>query len=172
MWLIDRAPLAVLRTRYILLVETVRVESLPPRQLRRSLLAVLLGGAVGSLLRVEIMRLSLNWSDGWVGYAPLSHHYLASWPSLIPWWLLLINTAGVLLAAWLLCGRLHARPPSDWWRLFLITGVLGGLTSYSALIRAVWLIGYFSVAGAALVLISALVVGLGAAWCGVRLARR
>lgn len=54
--------------------------------------------------------------------------------SFFDWRLLVLNTFGVALAVWLVCGPLRRRSPDDPIRLFLTTGALGGLTTYSSLL--------------------------------------
>jgi fluoride ion exporter CrcB/FEX len=58
-----------------------------------------------------------------------------SWLHAVPWWLFAVNTVGVFVAVVALSGPLRGRSPDDFWRLFVVTGVLGGLTSYSAVVR-------------------------------------
>ena len=139
--------------------------------MKRALFAVVLGGALGTLLRVEILQWGTSYSTSWVGYASLSHSSSVSWTVLIPWRLIGINSVGVALATWLLRDRLHDRAPNDPWRLLLITGLLGGLTSYSTLISDVILIHQISNFYAAVVLLGSVAVGLIAAWFGSKVAR-
>ncbi len=145
--------------------------ALPPLRLSRSLGAVAAGGAVGTFLRTEI----LNWTDN---ASHLSEHALRTLLSLghwttnstahVPWGLLTINTVGVFFAAWLLSGPLRGRSPDDPWRLFAITGILGGLTSYSGLIRDLAAIYSHSALAAGTTLIGAVALGVCAAALGVR----
>lgn len=76
-------------------------------------LAVALGGAFGSLARYGVQQLARAWVPGW------------------PWGTLLVNVLGSftigLLFAWF-----ATRPVADWVRFGLITGVLGGFTTFSA----------------------------------------
>jgi fluoride ion exporter CrcB/FEX len=153
-------------------VATFDEGALPPLRLARSLLAVGSGGALGTLCRTEI----LNWTDT---SSPVIHltglHGVAAWSTTagsVPWGLLAINTFGVFLAAWLLGGPLHGRSPDDAWRLFAITGILGGLTSYSGLIRDVASLNSSSFLLAFFTLVGAVGAGLGAAIFGVRMARK
>ena len=74
--------------------------------------AVALGGALGSLLR---WRISI-----WLG--------TASWP--IAAGTLAVNLVGGLLMGFSLV--VFERIPAEGWRLLLITGGLGGLTTFSA----------------------------------------
>jgi CrcB protein len=157
-------------------VTDAATEELPPLRLTRSLLAVAGGGAAGTLVRAEILA---HWNTLIPNCASVGFRESASclavpssWSSLVPWWLLVINTVGVFIAAWLLAGPLAGRSPDDTTRLFVITGVLGGLTSYSSLIRDLAAIKSASLAGAILTLVVALAAGLVAAWMGVRVARK
>ena len=143
--------------------------TLPRLKLGSSLVAVAVGGAVGTWIRAEILTwqptpptLSLD------GTRAAS---TATWQSFVPWWLLVINTVGVLVAALLLAGPLKGRSPDDPWRLFALTGALGGLTSYSALIRDFAVIRSMSPLGAGVTLLGAIAAGIVAAWFGVVLAR-
>lgn len=57
-----------------------------------------------------------------------------------PWGTLAVNLLGSLAAGFLL-GSLDERSPQFvWWRLFLMVGVLGGFTTYSALMVEVLLL--------------------------------
>ncbi|HVT36112.1 MAG TPA: fluoride efflux transporter CrcB [Nevskiaceae bacterium] len=76
-------------------------------------LAVALGGAAGSLLRWQV--------SVWLRSA---------WPA-FPWGTLLVNVSGGFLmgfvAAWCV-----ARPVPDWMRIGMMTGIMGGYTTFSA----------------------------------------
>ena len=135
---------------------------------QQSLFAVAAGGAVGTLIRVIILNETDSRSSGTSARTvPFTH-----FNGFVPWGLLAVNTVGVLLATWLLCGPLRGRSVEDRWRLFTITGLLGGLTSYSGLIRDLALIRTHSVLEAASVLVLSLTLGLSAAILGAKLARR
>ncbi len=90
-----------------------------PRTTR--LLTVFAGGTIGTLVRAAI----LNVSD-----LHVSGHFSLS---TLPLSLITINTLGVFAATWLLVGPLAA-PTRQHARLFVVTGLLGGLTSYSSLV--------------------------------------
>jgi fluoride exporter len=145
--------------------------SVPPLRPGPSLAAVAGGGALGTLVRAELLRLQTSPGGGAVTRSGASLALPHSWTSYIPWWLLAINTVGVLLAALALAGPLRGRSPEDEWRLFVVTGALGGLTSYSSLIRDVAAIRSVSLPGSAVVLVGAVGAGLVAAWAGVTIAR-
>ncbi len=90
-----------------------------PRTTR--LLNVFAGGTIGTLVRAAI----LNVSD-----LHVSGHFSLS---TLPLSLITINTLGVFAATWLLVGP-FAAPTRQHARLFVVTGLLGGLTSYSSLV--------------------------------------
>ena len=79
------------------------------------LLAVALGGVLGSLARWGVDEaMPATGPDDW------------------PWATLTVNLVGALaLGALLASGLLLGRP--SWWRPLLVTGVLGGFTTFSAL---------------------------------------
>lgn len=84
-------------------------------RVRTTLVAISIGGVIGSLGRLGIESLQPPW-DG-VGW---------------PWATLAINVMGCLaIGALATLPRLQQGP--TWLRPFLITGVLGGFTTYSAL---------------------------------------
>lgn len=118
-----------------------------------TLLAVFAGGLVGCGMRLGIDAL-------------LPHAAAGSFP----WSTLIINVAGSF-ALGLLVARVWPTAP-DWLRYGLGTGVLGSFTTFSALvISVIQLTGEFPIV-AAVYLLASLVLGLGAAWLGLRLARR
>ena len=132
---------------------------------------VFIGGVVGTILRTLLLRVDP------ISPTPTIHgsalfQLSPSWTSLIPWALLAINFVGVFLAAWLLGGTLKTGNFTDPWRLVLITGLLGGLTSYSGLFVDFDLLWGRSIAGCLCVAVSALGSGVFAAWFGLKLAAR
>ena len=127
----------------------------------RHLLAVALGGALGSTARYGL--------QGWVQERAARGH---GWVALFPFGTLAVNLAGCAaigaLAA-LLQGRLLAAPEL---RSFLLVGVLGGFTTFSAfgfetmeLARA----GNFALAAANVA--GSVVFGLAGVWLGAALVR-
>lgn len=76
-------------------------------------LAVAGGGAVGSLARWQLALWLRGLAPGW------------------PWGTLLVNVLGCLLIGWI-AGSLAVRPLPEWLRLGLMTGLLGGFTTFSA----------------------------------------
>jgi CrcB protein len=79
-------------------------------------LSVIIGGGIGAFLRYGVHRMMAFKIDG-----------------TFPWATLVINVTGAFLIGLLMtafAGSLNARPG---WRLFLIVGVLGGFTTFSAL---------------------------------------
>ena len=130
--------------------------TLTPRQFARALGAVILGGATGTLLRDLVLRFQ---------GAPSAS---AAWVTHIPWILLLINAVGVYVGTALLIGPLRHHGPNHVVRLVLITGFLGGFTSYSSLFVALAAIWHGSVLASLVVGAGAILSGVGAAWLGLR----
>jgi len=130
--------------------------TLSPKQFAVALGAVLLGGAVGTLIRDLALKIQ---------HVPSSAS--ASWTSQIPWVLLAINFVGVYAATHLLRTVLRAHDPNDPWRLLLITGLLGGFTSYSSLVVAWAAIWHRSVLLSLVIAVGSLASGAGAAWLGL-----
>ena len=117
-----------------------------------TILAVLLGGALGTALRLGIDTL-------------LPHTDAA-----FPFSTLLVNTVGAF-ALGALVARVWPVAP-DWLRAGLGAGLLGSFTTFSAI--AVTLISMTSTGEwmpAALYLAATLLLGLGAAWLGLRAGR-
>lgn len=118
------------------------------------LLAIALGGAIGSLARYAVAVLAGDWAPG-------------SWP----WATLTVNVLGCLLI-----GILATRLPGTgrpWLRPFLLTGVLGGFTTFSAFALETGVLldaGAWTPAGA--YVLTTMVVGLLAVRLGATLARR
>jgi CrcB protein len=77
-------------------------------------LLVFLGGGIGAALRHAVNRAAL-----------------ACLGPAFPYGTLFVNVAGSL-AMGLLAGLFLAKSPSEAWRLFLTTGILGGFTTFSA----------------------------------------
>jgi CrcB protein len=113
---------------------------------------VFLGGGVGAALRHGVNRVSL----AYLGPA-------------FPYGTLFVNVVGSL-AMGVLAGLFLAKAPSEAWRLFLTTGVLGGFTTFSAFsldAAVMWQRGDYSifalyVAASAAMSIVALFVGMAA----------
>lgn len=79
------------------------------------LLAIAVGGAIGSLGRFAVAVLLGEWS-----------------PATMPWATLTVNLVGCLVIGAVAASSAVASGP-DWLRPFVITGVLGGFTTFSAL---------------------------------------
>lgn len=89
----------------------------------------------------------------------------------VPWGTLTVNLLGSLLAGFLLVWLEGRGPSALYWRAFLMVGVLGALTTYSALMveclifartgKPTMVAGYLAVT---------LVAGLGLVWLGARVA--
>jgi fluoride ion exporter CrcB/FEX len=131
-------------------------------------LAVAIGGALGTLVRILV----LDHTDSTFrnGSVTSTSSFVSTLH--LPWGLLAINTLGVFVAACLLSGPLRHRSPNDGLRLLTITGFLGGLTSYSSLIRDVASLRSYSWIAASALLVGAILAGVIAAVLGARLARR
>lgn len=115
-------------------------------------LAVLVGGLVGSGLRLGI--------DAVLPHAA---------PGTFPLSTLLINVAGSFVLA-LLVARVWPTAPA-WLRFGLGTGLLGSFTTFSALVVSLLQLSFAYPAVAVLYLGASLVLGLGAAWLGLRMGR-
>ncbi len=130
--------------------------TLPPKRFVLALGAVLAGGGVGTVIRDLALKLQ---------HIPAGS---TDWTTQVPWVLLVINVLGVYVATWLLRTALRAHDPNDPWRLLLITGLLGGFTSYSSLVVAWAAIWHLSVPIALGVAVCSLASGVLAAWLGLR----
>jgi CrcB protein len=117
-----------------------------------NVLAVFVGGLVGTGLRLGIDAL-------------LPHQV----PGSFPWSTLIINVAGSF-ALGLLVARVWPVAPG-WLRFGLGTGLLGSFTTFSALIVSLVQLSFAYPAQALLYLGASLVLGLGAAWLGLRMGR-
>jgi CrcB protein len=115
-------------------------------------LAVLVGGLVGTGLRLGID-------------AVLPHVA----PGAFPLSTLVINVVGSFALA-LLVARLWPTAPG-WVRFGLGTGLLGSFTTFSALVVSLLQLSFAFPAVAVLYLGASLVLGLGAAWLGLRIGR-
>ena|SRR5687768_14061963 len=84
-----------------------------------------------------------------------------------PYGTLLVNLTGCFLIG-LLFGMIEKTPLSAEWRLFLITGILGGFTTFSAFSGETYHLIKSGHAGMALLYVaSSVVVGLLLTFCGV-----
>lgn len=120
----------------------------------QQLALVACGGALGAMLRF--------WMGGWL---------LRQFGDGLPWGTLAVNLAGSFAAGFIAIWLEGRGPSALYWRAFLIVGVLGALTTYSALMlecllmarsqRQDLLLGYLG---------GTLVAGLVLVWAGARLA--
>jgi len=132
----------------------------------RAVIGVFLGGFVGTFVRAWILHDVVHASrTGLLRLTP-------TWTTEVPLRLLIINTVGVFVAAWLLAGPLRLRAPDDPVRLFAVTGILGGLTSYSSLFVALEYMRTISWVGAGIVLVGAVSAGVLAGIIGIKVARK
>ena len=115
--------------------------------------AVLLGGLIGTGLRLGVDALLPHGDDGF------------------PWSTLLINVIGSF-ALGMLVARVWTIAP-EWLRLGLGTGLLGSFTTFSAVVAsAALLTGDGQPLLALLYVVTTLVAGIGAALLGVRIGHR
>jgi len=112
------------------------------------------GGAVGSVARYGL--------DAWI------RHLGPATASRFPLGILLVNTLGCFAFGWVvgLAGGLGAVPPER--RLFLLTGVLGGFTTFSTFGHdTVRLLATGATGSAMLNAIGSVVLGIGAVLAGL-----
>ncbi len=117
------------------------------------LLLVMAGGALGAAGRFAIGQWLMRHAEG-----------------VFPWGTLVVNLSGSLVAGFLL-GWLDERGPHyAVWRLFLMVGVLGGFTTYSALmVETLMLARAPRPPLVAAYLLSTLLGGLLLVWAGFRI---
>lgn len=120
----------------------------------QQLLLVALGGALGAAGRF------------WLGGLLLRH--LGSG---FPWGTLAVNLIGSFAAGFIAIWLEGRGPAALYWRAFLIVGVLGALTTYSALMLECLLYSKSQRNGLMFVYLAiTLVAGLGLVWLGARVA--
>lgn len=120
----------------------------------QQLLLVALGGALGAVGRFwlggELLR---RLGDGW------------------PWGTFAANLIGAFAAGFIAIWLEGRGPSALYWRAFLIVGVLGGLTTYSALMLECLLFAKSQRTGLMVsYLTTSLIAGLVLIWLGARLA--
>jgi len=119
----------------------------------RELLAVIVGGLIGTGLRLGLD--TVLWHQ----------------PGEFPWSTLIVNIVGSFVLGFLVA-RLWPVAPL-WLRSGLGAGLLGSFTTFSAVALSVVTITVFGSIGLALVFLVAMIVsGFGAALAGIRLGRR
>jgi CrcB protein len=121
-----------------------------------ALLAVFIGGGVGAIARHGVNQLAAQWGD-----------------VKFPWGTLLVNVAGSLaigiLTEWF-AQRAHLPQPL---RLFLVTGLLGGFTTFSAFSLEVGMhIERGQFAAAAAYVLASVIGGVGAMFLGMYMVRQ
>lgn len=118
-------------------------------------LLVFLGGGVGSVLRLGIYRATRLWVS-----------------SDFPWGTFAVNVIGGLAAGVVTGWLLSRSAANDPWALFLMTGILGGFTTFSAFsVDALSLIQRGAVAMAVAYIIGSVLVSILAAGAGLALMR-
>jgi fluoride exporter len=121
----------------------------------RNILLVGLGGAIGSVARYLSQR--------WASYL-YPHHF--------PWGTFAVNILGCLLIGifWGLSFRSFAT--NENWKLFLMTGLCGGFTTFSAFtLEAVGLLKENKTGLFFLYIAGSVLIGLLATWLGMKLTR-
>lgn len=114
-----------------------------------------LGGFIGSVARYGV---ALWLAPGEIGR--------------FPWATFAVNCVGCLLIG-VLAGVFARAPAPDAVRLFAITGVLGGFTTFSAFgLESVTLLRRGDLGAALLYILGSVLVGVVAVWLGLRLASR
>ncbi len=94
---------------------------------------------------------------------PLMHKY----PHGFPWGTLVVNVIGCLLIGMLYAYADRWYFPKEW-RLFLVTGILGGFTTFSAFSNeTITLAQNGHMSSAILYVVTSILLGLGATWLGV-----
>jgi len=151
--------------------------TLAPRQFVKALIAVFIGGALGTFLRDVALKIDpvpktsnvcLRIAIFTTGSAKCPDGRAPVWWFRdVPWTLLIINALGVFLVTRLLRTILRGHDPNDLTRLFVVTGFFGGFTSYSALIGDLAPLWSLSKVGATLVAAAAIFSGVLAAWVGL-----
>lgn len=115
------------------------------------LVLVAAGGALGATGRFML--------SGWLARASAG----------FPWGTLVANLLGSFLAG-IVFAWLEGRGASaSLWRAFLMVGVLGGLTTFSALLVEAWLLRSEGPSWALAYVLTSLVAGLGLLWLGLQL---
>ena len=137
----------------------VDIEDSPPgRPSRPTLphaLGVFIGGSVGTLLRYLVVRVTSTQDGGF------------------DWTILIINVVGSFILAILAVSLFERYADKVGLRLFLATGVLGGWTTYSAIIAGALLLTHLEAYSlASLTLLSSLALPLIAACAGLALGSR
>jgi CrcB protein len=121
----------------------------------QTLLPVAAGGALGAVLRVLAAR-------------PFTAMYgTAAWP----WWLIFVNVSGSLLIGVLWALLQESRISQDWGP-FLVTGVLGGYTTFSTFsLDTIRLMEDGRFGAAAFYVLASVGLSLGAAYLGLQIGR-
>jgi CrcB protein len=119
------------------------------------LLAVAVGGALGSVARYLVVGQVTRW----LGLA-------------FPWGTLTVNVVGGFIIGLLAEAMALKWPVSPEMRLFLITGILGGFTTFSAFsLEVVALVERGALAGALFYIVMSVALSVGAVFAGLALIR-
>ena len=121
----------------------------------RNLLLVALGGALGSAARFLCQR--------WVAY---------NWPHAFPWGTFSVNIAGCLAIGIFWGITFRHFDNNEQWKLFLMTGICGGFTTFSAFtLEGVGLIREQKMFLFFMYMAGSVLLGLLATWAGMKLVR-
>ena len=121
----------------------------------RHLLLVGAGGAIGSILRFGVQRLFLPWT---------ATHF--------PFGTFLVNITGALLIGILWGIQLRNPPVDPAWNLFLMTGICGGYTTFSAFtLESVHILDNGKPVLFLMYIAGSVIAGLLATYAGIRLMR-
>lgn len=121
----------------------------------QSLFPVAAGGALGAVLRVLAAR-------------PFTAVYgTAAWP----WWLIFVNVSGSLLIG-VLWAFLQENRISQEWAPFVVSGLLGGYTTFSTFsLDTIRLMEDGRIGAAAFYVLASVGLSLGAAYLGLQIGR-
>lgn len=121
-----------------------------------TLLVVACGGGIGSVLRFLLGSAVTRWAGPAFPYSTL-----------------LINIIGSLLIGLVYALLLERLPAGPLWRAGLMTGLLGGFTTFSAFsLETVALLEEHAYGKATLYIAASVILCLGATWLGIIMARR
>ena len=121
----------------------------------KNLLLVGLGGAIGSIARFLVQRVAaLSFSTGF------------------PWGTLMVNLTGCLVIGIIWALTFGKTSISESWGLFLMTGVCGGFTTFSAFsIESVQMMREDRWLTCLIYISASLIIGLIATWAGMKLVK-
>ena len=122
---------------------------------------------------MNLQLLGIVMAGGALGAA--GRHLIGGWVlrhagSSLPWGTLAVNLIGSFAAGFLLVWLENRGPNAFYWRAFLVVGVLGALTTYSALMLETLMLAKTGRSGALLAYLAlTLAAGFFLVWAGARL---